>query len=318
MSFGVFEVRLAPGASRSAVLDAASTPPLALLEWSERDGLTFVSLQGVRCADEVEKRLAGVPGVEEADTVISGLQAALSLSPVRLPDVEAATLPDVLAAYQKFGLACIRQVGSAAVLDRVRAQCDEEVRELMSGYGDFRAEMSVEQQFATRGKRRVDRLLQPGSTARAVCMEFFHSTTLPALAASLLSDFLVDASLIFSLPGAEDQLWHADGPHTGTPYGFCAFVPLIPITPVVGCTQFWPCSQGRSLLGCGPVAAYLGLALDGLVDAGDALVYDYNLMHRGMANTSDVMRPILQFFVYDPKLYREDTNYTYTSGQSQK
>ena len=57
--------------------------------------------------------------------------------------------------------------------------------------------------------------------------------------------------------------------------------------------------------------------LNGIVDAGDALIYDYRLMHRGMPN-NDIdgsastdgqnLRPILQLFYHLPS-YTERRNY---------
>jgi hypothetical protein len=49
--------------------------------------------------------------------------------------------------------------------------------------------------------------------------------------------------------------------------------------------------------------------IDGVVDAGGFVAYDYRTMHRGMRNTSDgTTRPVLQF-LYARSNYRETKNY---------
>lgn len=129
-------------------------------------------------------------------------------------------------------------------------------------------------------------------------------------------------SVVFSWPGAEDQSWHADGPHlshlqeTGC-YGICVFLPLMSLETngsdkeKVGCTQFYPGSHlEQKLIGLGGACLPLGCAWDGTVGLGDAVLYDYRLLHRGKANCSEnVERRILQFFYYRSDLYKEGRNY---------
>lgn len=126
----------------------------------------------------------------------------------------------------------------------------------------------------------------------------------------------VDVSAVYSRPGAGEQVWHADGPHLQPgrpqvpPYGLCVFMPLIDLCqPRVGFTQFWPRTHhAPGLAGFGPVAPLLDSAVDGRVPAGCAVMYDYRLMHRGMPNTADVERPLVQFF-YHRSTYQEKRNY---------
>ena len=135
-------------------------------------------------------------------------------------------------------------------------------------------------------------------------------------------------SVVYSRPGAPPQEWHADGPHVGRcagwdsgdgggeapPYALCVFVPLCDLSREVGFTQFWPGTHRHAqLLGFGGACEVLGAHCDGLLRAGDALVYDYRLMHRGMPNRSAPgpagrQRAILQFFYHDAS-YTERRNY---------
>eukprot|EP00299_Pterocystis_sp_00344_P012930 c6275_g1_i1.p1 GENE.c6275_g1_i1~~c6275_g1_i1.p1 ORF type:complete len:369 (+),score=63.30 c6275_g1_i1:1-1107(+) len=127
------------------------------------------------------------------------------------------------------------------------------------------------------------------------------------------------SSIIYSLPLAPNQSWHSDGPHLSAsqihngpaspPYAICVFLPLIDLSPTVGFTQFWPTShKSDGLIGFGSAAELLGATVDGIVGAGDCVIYDYRLMHRGMGNFSDIVRPVLQF-VYHVDSYREVKNY---------
>lgn len=95
------------------------------------------------------------------------------------------------------------------------------------------------------------------------------------------------------------QDWHSDGPpaaEADQPYAVCVFVPLLDLSRETGCTQFWPGSHVHDhLLGFGPAAVVLETAVDGLVAAGDAVLYDYRVLHRGLPNEcGDVRRDVLQ------------------------
>ena len=132
-----------------------------------------------------------------------------------------------------------------------------------------------------------------------------------------------DVSIVYSKPGARDQDWHCDGRHlagesradfTGAgvsaPYAVCVFVPLCDLNQEVGFTQFWGGSHVTDgLIGFGAAAEVLRGCVDGVVDAGGFVAYDYRTMHRGMRNTSDgTTRPVLQF-LYARSNYRETKNY---------
>ena len=99
------------------------------------------------------------------------------------------------------------------------------------------------------------------------------------------------------------------------PYAVCAFVPLL--SPAgrrfgsgVGATQFWPGSHAYDqLLGFGGAASVLGCATEMEARVGDAVLYDYRCMHRGLANASEgVRRPLLQI-LYMQESYEEERNY---------
>ncbi|CAD7938699.1 unnamed protein product [Amoebophrya sp. A120] len=94
-------------------------------------------------------------------------------------------------------------------------------------------------------------------------------------------------------------------------YGLCVFLALTDNEPGMGGTEFWPGSHKHpGLLGLGP----LGPLVEATVTTknarrGDCVLYDYRLLHRGLANETPKERRMLQFFYYRSDLYREVRNY---------
>ena len=145
----------------------------------------------------------------------------------------------------------------------------------------------------------------------------FNSPTLvdnPALN-TLITQLLGDDAelmykgLIFSYPGSPDQPFHMDGvplfPSDSTtgdsttgppsanlpPYALNIFIPLHPLTPSHGLTQFFPASHLAPPTS--PLHTDIPRALRTLptispnIAPGSALVYDYRTVHRGTANTTN-------------------------------
>ena len=187
------------------------------------------------------------------------------------------------------------------------------------------------QEISSRGNERFDLLL---SSPICKVRDFVNCTLLKRISplierilnGQLGHNIDFDISVVFSKPGAPNQGWHADGEHQSgatdagwdakgwltqlaEPYAICFFIPLIDLDDKTGYTQFWPAShRNRGLPGFGPVAKITQSTWDGKCRAGDMVVYDYRLMHRGMANTSNVVRPILQI-LFKKTWYKERRNY---------
>ena len=135
-----------------------------------------------------------------------------------------------------------------------------------------------------------------------------------------------DISVVYSRPGAVNQKWHADGSHQkgatdagwdpkgwrtqlASAYALCLFIPLIDLDSETGYTQFWPAShRHKDLIGFGPVAELAKATYDGMCPAGDGVWYDYRLLHRGIFNVSDKVRPVIQV-IFKKKWYVERVNY---------
>jgi hypothetical protein len=169
-------------------------------------------------------------------------------------------------------------------------------------------------EWASRGKRRFDLLfdLERNDHRLGVLRHLTEQGPWMPLIRKILKRDSVKCmvSVVYSLPGATTQSWHADGGHYGKEaYAVCIFVPLIDLNVSVGYTEFWPGShEHKGLIGFGAAAELLEGTVHAVGDEGDAILYDYRLMHRGMANTSDQLRPILQF-VYHVPWYTETKNY---------
>lgn len=109
--------------------------------------------------------------------------------------------------------------------------------------------------------------------------------------------YLCNLSLLISTPGSPTQSWHADGGHTSLTthepcHVFNVFIPLIDVPMLMGPTELRPGSQvytrdlGRMML-LAKVKKRLREPVVPELKRGDALVFDYRILHRGRANLSD-------------------------------
>ena len=134
---------------------------------------------------------------------------------------------------------------------------------------------------------------------------------------------LVYAGLIISSPGSADQPWHQDGealfgesPDVGNlpPYALNVFVPLQPVTPELGPTEFWVGSHTET--SCQAIMKQLqngdtssDQIIGPLLQTGDVLLYDYRICHRGTSNLSEKMvRPML-YLMYSRPWFHEHLNF---------
>jgi len=140
----------------------------------------------------------------------------------------------------------------------------------------------------------------------------------------LLSKKLILAALgtVVSLPGAERQHLHRDydniyepgfsypGLETviakGPPYAITLGIPLVPITRHTGNTRFWP---GTHLSSVSKKDPSLGPGVDFEAALGSCYLFDYRILHCGVANTSDTVRPLL-YNIYTRPWFRDPLNYS--------
>ena len=121
------------------------------------------------------------------------------------------------------------------------------------------------------------------------------------LARLLGDDFKVEfTAALLARKGCAVQDPHADGAHPREvdadagapslpPHAVQLFLPLCDMDASAGPTEFWPTSQRREFA---PFASLLPpLTLE--ARAGDAIFFDFRVVHRGTANTARRWRPIL-------------------------
>lgn len=107
---------------------------------------------------------------------------------------------------------------------------------------------------------------------------------------------LVNFSLVISTPGSEIQSWHADGGHVSLIshepcHVFNIFVPLVDVDIAMGPTELRPGSHyytrdlTKMMLGA-MARKELRPTITPELEQGDALVFDYRILHRGRANLS--------------------------------
>jgi ectoine hydroxylase-related dioxygenase (phytanoyl-CoA dioxygenase family)/ribosomal protein S18 acetylase RimI-like enzyme len=129
---------------------------------------------------------------------------------------------------------------------------------------------------------------------------------------------IVNRSTVVSLPNADAQAWHSDGPHmSSTEHLPChvlnVFIPLLDMTRELGPTEFRPNSQIMTrdlptLFLAAAVKKRLEPLEAPILTRGSALLFDYRVLHRGLANTSSMVRPILVYTFAKP-WYRDVLNF---------
>ena len=151
--------------------------------------------------------------------------------------------------------------------------------------------------------------------------EFYANPLIYPLLQYLLSPNMIVGSFgsVTSLPGAREQHIHRDLPHIFDqpdvypggekvlpylpPYAITVITPLVPVNELNGTTRMW---LGSHLVTMEktmdqPIS-------DPIAEAGDVILFDYRLLHTGLANKSNEVRPIL-YSVYSRPWFRDYINY---------
>lgn len=140
------------------------------------------------------------------------------------------------------------------------------------------------------------------------------SEQLLPLVQSLLGDDCVLGAYTsaISLPGSRDQRLHKDHPplfpdtewhHTLPSFALQLMVPLVPLTALNGSTRVY---KGTHRVPSDEAEQHP--FHDPLMPLGSGLLLDYRCLHRGLANQSDAVRPILTL-VFNRPWFRDTRNY---------
>eukprot|EP01043_Picozoa_sp_COSAG02_P042018 COSAG02_NODE_3535_length_6595_cov_5.502771_3_plen_733_part_00 len=120
----------------------------------------------------------------------------------------------------------------------------------------------------------------------------------------------IHLGVMLSLPGSAVQNWHSDGDHLSEtvlhpPHCLNVFVPLVDMEEILGPTELLPASH-LDWTGAGP-------AVKPCPRAGECLLFDYRLKHRGLANRSQkgILRPMV-YITYAKPFYSDTANFSKT------
>ena len=123
------------------------------------------------------------------------------------------------------------------------------------------------------------------------------------------------SGIVESLSGSVDQQWHRDGNHLydnvliKEPYALTCFIPLVSITEAnnLGAPQFVPKSHHVMNECAIDLQGDAIMQLDNF-PLGDALIFDYRLVHRGVKNISVTRRPLM-YIVYAKSFWSDQINF---------
>lgn len=111
--------------------------------------------------------------------------------------------------------------------------------------------------------------------------------------------YLANFSLLISTPGSTTQSWHCDGGHTSLQthnpcHCFNVFLPLVDVPMAMGPTEVRPGSHVHTrnlapMLLAARARKTLRAPVIPLLRRGDALLFDYRILHRGRANGSEAV-----------------------------
>ncbi len=209
----------------------------------------------------------------------------------------------VAAEFRKSGFAILRNVFDKAFIDLLHT-------EFVQNYKHHLIPEDKEDAL-TVGNKRYKTSVELNAPFDSIDL-LANSQIMPAVR-KIIDDKVVLASVVCvtSLPGAQEQSSHRDHPWLfGTPidrllpsYALKMVVPLVPMNPETGTTRVWPESQNNV-----DAVALDSDSVDPVLDAGDCMFTDYNLMHQGLANKSGYPRPVL-FLSYAKHWFRDEQNF---------
>ena len=193
--------------------------------------------------------------------------------------------------------------------------------EFMNSYKDYLADKLYNDASDIGDKRTMVTINLEGSFNSR---DYYAPPKIFPLIEFLLSKRLIIAALgcVVSLPGSKDQHIHRDYSNiydpsfnypgvesfiaSGPPYAITLGIPLVPITELTGNTRFWLGTHLKKVKGTDPD---LGPGMDFVADLGSCYLFDYRILHRGVANKSDVPRPLL-YNIYTRPWFRDTVNYS--------
>lgn len=186
--------------------------------------------------------------------------------------------------------------------------------EFVAGYGHYFRDLEAPAALVVGNKRRQITVAVEGGFNSP---EFYANHRIFSLLNYLLGDDMVMGSMaaVFATPGAQAQRDHRDFPNiydgfgdaVRPPYAVTVAVPLVPLDELTGSTRLWVGTH----LGGGIDANHKSGPVVPMIALGDCYFIDYRLLHGGMPNRSNIVRPIM-LNIYFRKWFR-DNGHNYSS-----
>ena len=202
------------------------------------------------------------------------------------------------------------------VLDHVLTQQEVEALRcaFLGFYGSFVQDTKAGPSLEVGGRRHMIGLRFEGAFADP---RIFANPAVMAVVYRLLeATAIIEAYGCFvSLPGAEKQHEHHDGPHLFSsplslmlpPYALTFALPLVEMNEVQGSTMLLPGSHRWQKRPSDPIEILP------VMPQGSCVLWDYRLRHYGTENRSEVPRPLL-YCTYSRPWYRDPVNFRETPG----
>lgn len=200
------------------------------------------------------------------------------------------------------------------ILDHVLTQQEVEALRgaFMSGYASFLQDTKSGPSLNVGGRRHMIALRFAGAFADP---RVFANPAVIAIVHRLLeATAILEAYGCFvSMPGAEKQHEHHDGPHLFgqalsailPPYALTFALPLVEMNDTHGSTMLLPGSHRWQQRPSDPAEALP------VIPQGSCVLWDYRLRHYGTENRSEVPRPLL-YCTYSRPWYRDPVNFQET------
>jgi len=167
--------------------------------------------------------------------------------------------------------------------------------------------------FRERGRGRYDMTMDAFNTPEYSFLEDLSKVAWMPVVKKILGDdaTLVHKGAFLSIPGAETQVYHQDGVHLNKKHqkschAINVFIPLVDLHEKNGPTEF---CIGTHYLG---YEDYNKNLIDiPLAKAGNPVIFDYRLGHRGLGNNSREPRPVLYLtYTRASKEFRDAVNFS--------
>ncbi len=167
--------------------------------------------------------------------------------------------------------------------------------------------------FRERGSGRYDMQVPLFDTEQFSFLTDIKNTAWMPVVKKILGEdaTIVHKGAFLSMPGSVTQIYHQDGPHLTTKvqrpcHAINVFIPLVDLNMKNGPTEF---CVGTHILG---YEGYNKELIDTpLAPAGNPIIFDYRLGHRGLGNSSRHARPIV-YLTYSAasKEFRDSVNFS--------